>query len=62
MLLGFDLVNVMIAAYQESKTEHVLEALRDLTSPRALVIRDGAWNTSDADAAYRDAWTVHRRT
>ncbi|HME70495.1 MAG TPA: cation-translocating P-type ATPase [Myxococcota bacterium] len=41
MLLGFAFVNVMIAAYQESKTEHVLEALRDLTSPRALVIRDG---------------------
>jgi Ca2+-transporting ATPase len=41
MLLGFALVNVMIAAYQESKTERVLETLRDLTSPRALVIRDG---------------------
>jgi Ca2+-transporting ATPase len=41
MLLGFALVNVIIAAYQESKTEHVLEALRDLTSPRALVVRDG---------------------
>jgi P-type Ca2+ transporter type 2C len=26
---------------QESRTERVLEALRDLTSPRALVIRDG---------------------
>jgi magnesium-transporting ATPase (P-type) len=26
---------------QEARTEHALEALRDLTSPRALVIRDG---------------------
>jgi len=26
---------------QEARTERVLEALRDLTSPRALVIRDG---------------------
>ena len=26
---------------QETRTERVLEALRDLTSPRALVIRDG---------------------
>lgn len=42
MLLGFAAVNVLIAVYQESKTERVLEALRDLTSPRALVIRGGA--------------------
>jgi len=41
MLLAFALMNVTIAAYQESKTEHVLEALRDLTSPRALVVRGG---------------------
>ena len=41
MLLGFAAVNVLIAVYQESKTERVLEALRDLTSPRALVIRGG---------------------
>ena len=27
--------------YQERKTERALEALRDLSSPRALVIRDG---------------------
>ena len=27
---------------QETRTEHVLEALRDLSAPRALVIRDGA--------------------
>ncbi len=30
-----------ISLYQEDKTEHALEALRDLSSPRALVIRDG---------------------
>ena len=41
MLLGFAVVNVLIALYQESKTERVLEALRDLTSPRALVVRGG---------------------
>jgi Ca2+-transporting ATPase len=41
MLLGFAFVNVIIAVYQESKTERVLEELRDLTSPRALVIREG---------------------
>ena len=26
---------------QKTRTERILEALRDLTSPRALVIRDG---------------------
>jgi len=27
--------------YQENKTEKALQALKDLSSPRALVIRDG---------------------
>jgi len=35
------LVVVFITIYQERRTEHALEALRDLSSPRALVIRDG---------------------
>jgi len=41
MLLGFVFVTMGITIYQEYKTERVLEALRDLTSPRALVVRDG---------------------
>jgi P-type Ca2+ transporter type 2C len=41
MLLGFVCVVMAITIYQENKTERVLEALRDLTSPRALVIRNG---------------------
>lgn len=41
MLLGFVFVVMGIEIYQEQKTEHALEALRDLSSPRALVIRDG---------------------
>jgi Ca2+-transporting ATPase len=32
---------VGIDLYQQRKTEHALEALRDLSSPRAIVIRDG---------------------
>ncbi|MGD8828064.1 MAG: cation-translocating P-type ATPase [Gammaproteobacteria bacterium] len=32
---------IAITIYQERKTERALEALRDLTSPRAMVIRDG---------------------
>lgn len=32
---------IMIAIYQENKTEKALQALKDLSSPRALVIRNG---------------------
>jgi P-type Ca2+ transporter type 2C len=32
---------VGISLYQAQKTEHALQALRDLSSPRALVVRDG---------------------
>ena len=42
MLLGFVFVVMGITIYQEQKTEKALDALRDLSSPRALVIRDGA--------------------
>ena len=41
MLLGFVFIIMGITIYQERKTERALEALRDLSSPRALVIRDG---------------------
>ncbi|BAY19950.1 cation-transporting P-type ATPase PacL (plasmid) [Anabaenopsis circularis NIES-21] len=41
ILLGFVFFITGISIYQEGKTEHALEALRDLSSPRALVIRDG---------------------
>ena len=41
VLLTFATMSVVITVVQESRTERVLEALRDLTSPRALVIRDG---------------------
>jgi Ca2+-transporting ATPase len=41
MLLGFVLVIIGISLYQEGRTERALEALRDMSSPRALVIRGG---------------------
>lgn len=41
MLMAFVLVVLAISIYQEHKTENALAALRDLSSPRALVIRDG---------------------
>ncbi len=40
MLLGFVFVVMAITIIQERRTERALEALRDLSSPRALVIRD----------------------
>jgi len=42
MLLSFVFIVMGITLYQERKTERALEALRDLSSPRALVIRDRA--------------------
>jgi Ca2+-transporting ATPase len=42
LLLVFGLMSIVITVVQETRTERVLEALRDLSSPRALVIRDGA--------------------
>jgi Ca2+-transporting ATPase len=41
MLLFFVAVVMGITLYQSHKTERVLQALRDLTSPRALLLRDG---------------------
>jgi Ca2+-transporting ATPase len=41
ILFAFAAMSVLITVVQETRTERVLEALRDLTSPRALVIRDG---------------------
>ena len=41
VLMGSIFVVVGIDLYQQRKTEHALEALRDLSSPRAMVIRDG---------------------
>lgn len=41
MLLGFVGVVMGITITQERRSEHALEALRDLSSPRALVIRNG---------------------
>jgi Ca2+-transporting ATPase len=42
MLLGFVFLVMGITIVQERKTERALEALRDLSSPRALVIRGRA--------------------
>ena len=41
MLMAFVVLIVSITLVQERRTERVLEVLRDLTSPRALVLREG---------------------
>lgn len=41
ILLGFATFSVAVTIVQEARTENVLGALRDLSAPRALVIRDG---------------------
>lgn len=41
MLLGFVVIIMAITISQEHRTQHALDALRDLSSPRALAIRDG---------------------
>ena len=41
LLMSFVVVVIGISIYQERKTENALAALRDLSSPRALVLRDG---------------------
>ncbi len=40
ILLAFASFSIILTVVQETRTEHVLEALRDLSAPRALVIRD----------------------
>lgn len=41
LLIVFATMSIVITVVQETRTERILDALRDLTSPHALVIRDG---------------------
>ncbi|OYU41718.1 MAG: hypothetical protein CFE44_28175, partial [Burkholderiales bacterium PBB4] len=41
MLLAFVFMTVAITVVQEQRTEKALQALRELTSPQARVLRDG---------------------
>lgn len=41
MLIGFLLLIIAIEVFQENKAERALEALKELSSPRSLVVRDG---------------------
>jgi Ca2+-transporting ATPase len=42
ILVVFALFSVVVTIVQEVRTERVLQSLRDLTSPQALVVRDGS--------------------
>lgn len=42
MLLAFVVFVMALTFYQERKTENALESLRELSSPRALVVREGS--------------------
>jgi Ca2+-transporting ATPase len=41
MLLFFVVLIILLTVFQQRRSERVLEKLRDLSSPRALVLRDG---------------------
>lgn len=41
LLLGLAILTTLITVVQEARTERVLQSLRDMSSPRALVIRSG---------------------
>jgi P-type Ca2+ transporter type 2C len=54
LLLAFACFSVAITIVQESRSERVLDALRNLASPRAMVIRDGARITIAGREVVRD--------
>jgi Ca2+-transporting ATPase len=41
ILILFAGFSIVVTIVQEARTENVLESLRDLSAPRALVVRDG---------------------
>lgn len=58
MLLGFVFVVMTITIVQEQRTERALDALRDLSSPRALVIRGGVARRIDSREVVRGDFIV----
>ena len=54
VLLGFVLVIMGMTVFQERRTDNALAALRDLSSPRALVIRNGLEHRIAGNEVVRD--------
>ena len=49
VILGVVLINAIIGYLQEGKAEQALDAIRDMLSPKALVLRDGQRRTVPAE-------------
>ncbi|HEY9150944.1 MAG TPA: HAD-IC family P-type ATPase, partial [Gammaproteobacteria bacterium] len=49
VILGVVLINAIIGYIQEGKAEQALDAIRDMLSPKALVLRDGQRHTVPAE-------------
>ncbi len=49
VILGVVVINALIGFVQEGKAEQALDAIRDMLSPRALVLRDGQRRTIPAE-------------
>ncbi len=49
VILGVVLINAIIGFVQEGKAERALDAIRDMLSPKALVLRDGHRRTIPAE-------------
>jgi Ca2+-transporting ATPase len=60
MLLIFVFVVIGITFYQQRKTERALEALKNLSSPRALVIRDGQQRRIPGREVVREDYVILR--
>jgi Ca2+-transporting ATPase len=59
-LLGFVFVVIGITLVQERRTQRALESLRDLSAPRALVLRDGAeQHIAGRDVVCGDVLVLH---
>lgn len=43
IILGIVLLNALLGLIQESRAEHAIEALQDMVSPTARVLRQGSW-------------------
>ncbi|GAB3411903.1 HAD-IC family P-type ATPase [Massilia agilis] len=53
LLATMVLLTVAIDLYQEGKSERALEALRELSSPKATVLRNGQWELIDSREVVR---------
>uniref|UniRef100_T1H5I1 Cation-transporting P-type ATPase N-terminal domain-containing protein n=1 Tax=Megaselia scalaris TaxID=36166 RepID=T1H5I1_MEGSC len=58
LLVSLGSASVFITVVQEVRSERVLDALRDLTSPRVLVVRDGTQQRIAGKDVVRGDWIV----